>query len=54
MMRMGEWGGGGQSDVVMEMPAVIGDYTDFYSSEYHAANCGRLFRPQGDSLPQNW
>lgn len=38
----------------MHLPVEIGDYTDFYSSEYHAANVGAMFRdPQNPLLP-NW
>jgi fumarylacetoacetase len=38
----------------MHLPIQIGDYTDFYSSEYHAANVGAMFRdPQNPLLP-NW
>jgi fumarylacetoacetase len=33
------------------VPAVIGDYTDFYASVYHAANVGSLFRPDNPLLP---
>ena len=35
----------------MRLPAVIGDYTDFYASLYHATNVGRLFRPDNPVLP---
>jgi len=38
----------------MELPAVIGDYTDFFSSKEHAVNCGTLFRSKEDALPPNW
>jgi fumarylacetoacetase len=38
----------------LHLPVHIGDYTDFYSSEYHAANVGAMFRdPQNPLLP-NW
>jgi fumarylacetoacetase len=37
--------------VTMHLPAVIGDYTDFYASIYHATNVGRLFRPDNPLLP---
>jgi fumarylacetoacetase len=41
-------------EATMHMPVHIGDYTDFYSSEYHAANVGAMFRdPQNPLLP-NW
>ncbi len=36
------------------MPFSIADYVDFYSSEHHAANLGRLFRPGADPLPAAW
>jgi fumarylacetoacetase len=42
------------ADVTMHLPAVIGDYTDFYSSEYHAANVGKMFRPEDEPLLPNW
>lgn len=35
----------------MLLPAVIGDYTDFYASIYHASNVGSLFRPDNPLLP---
>lgn len=34
-----------------EVPADIGDYTDFYTSIYHATNIGKLFRPDEPLLP---
>lgn len=39
------------ADVAMHLPAVIGDYTDFYASIYHATNVGKLFRPDNPLLP---
>ncbi len=33
------------------LPAQIGDYTDFYTSIYHATNIGKLFRPDNPLLP---
>ncbi len=35
----------------MLLPAVIGDYTDFYASIHHATNVGRMFRPDNPLLP---
>jgi fumarylacetoacetase len=35
----------------MFLPAAIGDYTDFYTSIYHATNVGRQFRPDQPLLP---
>eukprot|EP00878_Enallax_costatus_P010337 GHUV01010790.1.p1 GENE.GHUV01010790.1~~GHUV01010790.1.p1 ORF type:complete len:304 (+),score=67.69 GHUV01010790.1:121-1032(+) len=43
-----------QSDVVMELPAHIGDYTDFYTSKHHAFNCGSMFRDPSAALAPNW
>jgi fumarylacetoacetase len=40
-----------QGDVEYALPAHIGDYTDFYTSVYHATNIGRLFRPDNPLLP---
>jgi fumarylacetoacetase len=40
-----------QADVDMLLPAVVGDYTDFYASIFHATNVGRLFRPDNPLLP---
>eukprot|EP00271_Cylindrocystis_brebissonii_P017672 TRINITY_DN4680_c0_g2_i1.p1 TRINITY_DN4680_c0_g2~~TRINITY_DN4680_c0_g2_i1.p1 ORF type:complete len:397 (+),score=46.42 TRINITY_DN4680_c0_g2_i1:112-1191(+) len=42
------------STVVMELPADIGDYTDFYSSMQHATNVGTMFRGKENALPVNW
>jgi fumarylacetoacetase len=38
-------------DAEMLLPAVIGDYTDFYASIYHATHVGALFRPDNPLLP---
>lgn len=43
-----------QSEATMHLPAVIGDYTDFYSSEEHATNVGRMFRGPDSALMPNW
>lgn len=43
-----------QSEAVMHLPVKIGDYTDFYSSEEHASNVGKMFRPTMDPLLPNW
>src|SRR5205814_4086356 len=32
-------------------PVLIGDYTDFYCSIYHATNVGSMFRPDNPLLP---
>jgi fumarylacetoacetase len=43
-----------RADAGLHMPIDVGDYADFYSSEYHAVNAGRIFRPGGDPLPPQW
>jgi fumarylacetoacetase len=35
----------------LRLPAVIGDYTDFYASIDHARNVGSMFRPSDPLLP---
>ena len=39
------------ADATMELPAAIGDYTDFFTSIYHATNAGRMFRPDNPLQP---
>ena len=39
------------SEVEYELPAHIGDYTDFYTSVFHATSVGKLFRPDNPLLP---
>jgi fumarylacetoacetase len=43
-----------QKHVQMLLPVEIGDYTDFYSSRYHANNVGILFRGPDNPLLPNW
>jgi len=43
-----------QNEVIMKLPIRIGDYTDFYSSKFHAENVGKLFRNPENALPPNW
>jgi fumarylacetoacetase len=40
-----------QSNCTLLLPAVVGDYTDFYASLDHATNVGRMFRPDNPLLP---
>lgn len=40
--------------VTMHLPCAIGDYTDFYSSIYHATNVGIMFRGKENALMPNW
>jgi fumarylacetoacetase len=32
----------------------VSEYVDFYACEYHAANAGRIFRPNAEPLTPNW
>jgi fumarylacetoacetase len=38
-------------DLRLGLPAVIGDYTDFYASVHHATSVGSMFRPDNPLLP---
>lgn len=43
------------ADATLHLPFEPADYVDFYSSEYHANNLGRMFRPDApDPLTPNW
>src|SRR5204862_2080207 len=42
------------SNVQMQMPVKVGDYTDFYSSIDHATNVGSLIRDPANALFPNW
>ena len=35
----------------LELPAAIGDYTDFFAGIHHATNAGKLFRPDNPLMP---
>ncbi len=39
------------ADAEMQLPAVVGDYTDFYASVFHATNVGQMLRPDNPLLP---
>jgi fumarylacetoacetase len=39
------------ADCRLELPAAIGDYTDFFAGINHATNAGRLFRPDNPLMP---
>ena len=41
-------------DIEMQLPVLIGDYTDFYSSKEHATNVGKMFRDPENALLPNW
>jgi len=39
------------AEAELRLPAVVGDYTDFYASVHHATNVGSMFRPDNPLLP---
>jgi len=41
-------------EVALHLPIEVGDYVDFYASEQHASNVGRIFRPDQAPLLPNW
>ena len=41
-------------EVTLHLPVAVGDYTDFYSSEEHATNVGKMFRDPANALLPNW
>lgn len=43
-----------QHEASMHLPVRIGDYTDFYSSQEHAVNVGKMFRDPDNALLPNW
>jgi fumarylacetoacetase len=39
----------------LHLPFTVADYVDFYASEHHASNIGRIFRPDAvEPLTPNW
>jgi fumarylacetoacetase len=42
------------ASVRLHLPFQVADYVDFYSSEHHAANVGRILRPGTEPLSPNW
>ncbi len=38
----------------LHLAFTVGDYVDFYASEHHATNVGRIFRPDAEPLTPNW
>ena len=43
-----------QTDIEFTVPARIGDYTDFYTSYFHADNIGRIFSDAAEVVPANF
>jgi fumarylacetoacetase len=42
------------TEVELHLPFEVADYTDFYSSEHHATNVGKILRPDRPGLLPNW
>jgi len=42
------------AEVTLHLPVEVADYVDFYASEHHASNVGRIFRPDQEPLLPNW
>ncbi len=42
------------AEVELLLPFEVADYVDFYSSQQHAENLGRMFRPDAEPLLPNW
>ena len=42
------------SNISPRLPFTVADYVDFYASEHHATNLGKLFRPGQPPLTENW
>jgi fumarylacetoacetase len=40
--------------VELRLPWEVADYVDFYASEHHVTNMGRILRPGEDPLPPAW
>ncbi|WP_306371520.1 fumarylacetoacetase [Nocardiopsis sp. CC223A] len=43
-----------RASVRLHLPFTVADYVDFYASEHHATNVGRIFRPDQAPLTPNW
>lgn len=43
-----------RAEVTLHLPFEVADYVDFYASEHHATNVGRIFRPDDEPLTPNW
>jgi fumarylacetoacetase len=42
------------SAVDLRLAFTVADYVDFFASEYHATNAGRILRPNSEPLHPNW
>lgn len=44
----------GVDEVSYQLAFTVGDYVDYYASEHHATNLGKMFRPNEPALKPNW
>jgi fumarylacetoacetase len=42
------------TQVSLRLPWAVADYVDYYASEHHASNVGKIFRPDQTPLLPNW
>ncbi|TDC50836.1 fumarylacetoacetase [Jiangella ureilytica] len=42
------------AEATLHQPFTVADYVDFYASQLHAENVGRIFRPDSPALPAAW
>ncbi|MFJ8433393.1 fumarylacetoacetase [Kitasatospora sp. NPDC094019] len=42
------------AEVALHLPFEVADYVDFFASEHHATNLGKIFRPDSEPLTPNW
>jgi fumarylacetoacetase len=42
------------ADARLVLPVDVADFCDFYASEHHASNMGRILRPGSEPLPPAW
>ncbi|HEU5420323.1 MAG TPA: fumarylacetoacetase [Streptosporangiaceae bacterium] len=42
------------AEAELHLPFTVADYVDFYTSEQHATNVGKIFRPGTRPLPASW
>ncbi len=42
------------SSMTLYLPIRVSDFCDFYASEHHASNMGRILRPGAEALPAAW
>lgn len=42
------------AEATLHRPFTVGDYVDFYASQRHAENVGKIFRPDSPALPAAW